>query len=76
MLSDSPWFHISGERVIKFDGNYVDLRDYILQSNSKFQLKNIEIIPFSTENVEAVNIWVDPLEYKNYFLLEYYRQFK
>ena len=76
ILSDAYWFHISGERVIKYDGGYEALNSYVHQNNSEFQLKNIEVTPFFVEKSEyAVDIFdVEQAERWKYAVIEYYRK--
>lgn len=35
ILSDAYWLHITGERVIKYDGGYEALNSYVQQNNSE-----------------------------------------
>ena len=79
-FSDVYRLHIIGERVIKYDGGYDVLEDYVQRNNSDAKLKNISVHPFFTDRddfaVYPNDYEVDAKEQDKYCVIEYYYQFK
>lgn len=75
-FSDVYWYHIIGNRVVKYDGGSSAVREYVLQNNSEKKLKNISVHPFF---VETDDYAVSPYDYEvaqsdrdKYVIIEYY----
>ena len=75
-FSDVYWYHIIGNRVVKYDGGSSAVREYVLQNNSEKKLKNITVHPFFVETDDYV---VSPYDYEvaqsdkdKYVIIEYY----
>lgn len=76
IFSDVYWYHIIGNRVVKYDGGSAAVREYVLQNNSEKKLKNISVHPFF---VETDDYAVSPYDYEvaqsdrdKYVIIEYY----
>ena len=78
-FSDVYWLHIIGERVIKYDGGYEALEDYVQRNNSNAQLKYISVHPFFIDWDDCAvcpnDYDVDEQEHDKYCVIEYYYQF-
>jgi len=75
-FSDVYWYHIIGNRVVKYDGGSAAVREYVLHNNSEKKLKNISVHPFF---VETDDYAVSPYDYEvaqsdkdKYVIIEYY----
>ncbi|MBQ3464192.1 MAG: hypothetical protein IJH36_14030, partial [Clostridia bacterium] len=49
-FTDVYWYHIIGERLVKYDGGYEELQSYVEENNSEDTLRNISVKPFFVEN--------------------------
>ncbi len=77
-LLDVYEFHIIGERVIKYDGGYESVYQYIQENNTDRKLKNIDISPFFKDWDDFAVFpsdynKVSPEDYNEYVVIKYYK---
>lgn len=76
IFSDVYWYHIIGNRVVKYDGGSAAVREYVLQNNSENKLKNISVHPFFVETddyaVSQYDYEVAQSDKDKYVIIEYY----
>lgn len=77
-LSDVYELHIIGERVIKYDGGYESVCQYIQENNTDKKIKNIDISPFFKDWDDFAVFPSDynkvrPDDYNKYVVIKYYK---
>lgn len=79
-ISDVCWWHIKGEKVIKYDIGDEAAKEYIETHNSKEALKNIDIYWYGRMSDIAIydsefdeEFWKQP-DQDNYIVISYFRK--
>ena len=77
-FTDVYWYHIIGERLVKYDGGYEELQSYVEENNSEDKLRNISVKPFFVEKddcaISPYDYAVDLPEQYKYIVIEYYKK--
>ncbi len=76
-LTDVYWYHVIGERLVKYDGGYEELQSYVEENNSEDKLRNISVHPFFVEKddyaISPYDYAVDFPEQYKYVVIKYFK---